>query len=302
MIDLQVNGLKTAYFDCNFWSKPEDQAIDQLCSYQYEQGISGFLATIISSPIESIITNLECIQTYRQDQRNNKAQILGVHLEGGLITKLGVHPDKYSQVFDLESAKYILKKFPSLIRLWTLCPLADTNGDVTRLAQDHGVTISYGHSKATYHEALEAFEKYKVNMVTHWGNAMYVARGFKQRETTQANLEMLDDIDLDKVDPNHIGIGLAAYRCPNIYCTAIAGSKANQDEHLDPRLLRQLALKKQEKFILVSDSVAHTRPVDHLVGGLTSLKQHCQNALAAGIPEDLVNAAVTDNVLRLRLG
>ena len=304
VLDLQINGLRTKDFCCDFWQAPDDHSIEQLCVYEQNKGINAFLATIITAPLEIIERNLQRIEDYRNrvGQQENLSQIIGVHLEGGLISQFGVHPEKYSQVFDFTAAKNLIKKFPSLIKLWTICPLMDTTGDITRLAQDHGVIISYGHSRATYHEALEAFDKYQVNMVTHWGNAMYVAKDFKQRDSSKQDLELLDSIDVNKINPADIGIGLAAYQNPNIYCTAIAGSQVNQDEHLDPRLLQQLATKKQDKFILVSDSVAHFGPVANLVGGLATLKEHSANAINAGISADLVQAATTKNIARLRLG
>ncbi|MDA1021450.1 MAG: hypothetical protein O2962_07890, partial [Cyanobacteria bacterium] len=290
MLDLQINGLATEDFSCNFWQAPEDASINSLNDYLNKKGVEQYLATIITSSYDSFVTNLKRIQNYSNKFANEN--LLGVHIEGGLITRLGVHPPEHATALNYKEAKSLIADFPGLIKLWTICPKLDPQGEVTRLAQDNGILVSYGHSNASYNEAQRAFENYGVNLVTHWGNAMYIMNDFEQRDCSDLDLSRLDT----EIDG---GIGLAAYQNPNIYCMAIAGSKKDGDEHIDPRLLKKLFAKKKDKMILVSDSVVLRPEINNLQGGLVSLAKHAQNAIAIGIPEAAVKQACNETPKKL---
>ncbi len=295
MLDLQINGFATENFRCNFWEAPDDESITALNHYLNQEDVKQYLATLITASYSTIETNLKRIQTYIN--KYGKSQIIGVHLEGGLITRMGVHPAEHASALQYEEVKTLITQFPGLIKLWTLCPKLDANGEVTRLLQDHNIVVSYGHSNANYQEAYEAFENYDVRLVTHWGNAMYVMEDFYQRNCRDSDLSRLETETAD-----HGGLGLAAYQHPEVYCMAIAGSEADEDLHLDPRLLKKLFEKKQNKMILVSDMVAkNTAPKAGcaLQGGLASLRKHAENAILAGIPEADVRKACEETPRKL---
>lgn len=289
MHDLQVNGFATDKFYCNFWQSPDDESIIQLSEFLYKEGVTSFLATLITDSYDGFNQNLKRIQEFCSKHYSSKEEahskklsfISGVHMEGGLISRVGVHPEKYSTEINFKNASELIKNFPGLIKLWTLCPKMDKAGDVTRLAQDSEIEVSYGHSEADYETAMSAFENYNVRLVTHWGNAMNIMKGFKQRNCSKKSLEKLEQTDLKTEE---LGLGYAAYHHPEVSCMAICGSEEDYDLHLDPELFKQLAAKKQDKLILVSDMVAYRGelPPPHLVGGLASLKKHYQNAKALG--------------------
>ena len=290
MLDLQINGFATKDFSCNFWQAPQDESINSLNSYLIKEEVEQYLATVITSSYSSFANNLKRIQDYSNKFGNGN--LLGVHIEGGLITSLGVHPPEHATALNYKEAKSLIADFPGLIKLWTICPKLDPQGEVTRLAQDNGIVVSYGHSNASYSEASSAFENYGVNLVTHWGNAMYIMKDFQQRDCS--------DQDLSKLDTETDGgIGLAAYQNPDIYCMAIAGSKKDGDEHIDPRLLKKLFEKKKDKMILVSDAVVLRPEIGALQGGLVSLGKHAQNAITIGIPEAAVRKSCAETPKKL---
>lgn len=301
MFDLQFNGLSTKNFSCDFWNSPDPEQIDLCLKYLFQSGVKKILATIITDNPEKAYNNLKTIFEYRKNlvdgEIQSQTEIAGVHVEGGFISRLGVHPGEYARAFDYKFAQKITQDFPDLIKLWTLCPRMDQDGSLTGFLQDQNVLVSYGHSNASFQEAQKAFEKYKVNLVTHWGNAMFVMKNFHQRNTSEQELLALDSLDIDSCAPDEIGIGLAAYRNPDVYCMAIAGSNKDADLHLDPRLLKHLACKKLDKFILVSDCVAYQGPrPNNLVGGLNTLAEHKKNAILAGVAPELVENALNANI------
>jgi N-acetylglucosamine-6-phosphate deacetylase len=286
MYDLQVNGFSGEDFYCNFWTCPDNESIIKFSRFLHKEGVTKFLATIITDSTENFITNLQRIEEFRSqyysDQSSANEQglsyIAGVHIEGGLISKLGVHLEKYSNELNFANAKKIISQFPNLVKLWTLCPRQDTNGNVTRLAQDNNILVSYGHSEADYETAMNCFDKYQVRHVTHWGNAMYIMKSFRQRDCSE---EMLLKLESTNIKNSDLGLGYAAYHHPEVSCMAICGSEEDYDLHLDPKLFKKLAEKKKNKLILVSDMVAYkgSLPPPQLVGGLASLRKHHANAM-----------------------
>jgi N-acetylglucosamine-6-phosphate deacetylase len=289
LFDYQLNGLRTSKFSCNFWKAPDDDSINRLCDYLSEDGIEGFYATLISSDPEQLLKNLKRIQDFKE--KHLRKDLAGVHIEGGMISRLGVHPEKYSKSFDLKLAQKITSQFPGLIKLWTLCPIMDKEDLLTKFLQSQSITVSYGHSNASYEVAKKAFESNKVDMVTHWGNALLVYRGFKQRNTPKEELRKLRsliELDIDSFKENDflldlnlkkedLGIGLAALKNPNIKIMIICGSEEDRDLHLDPKLIKILYELKADKLILVSDSVEANPEDSELKGGRVSLAKHYKN-------------------------
>lgn len=281
MFDLQINGFKTKDFECDFWNAANPADISALDKFLISEEVSNYLATIITNSFEQTIKNLEAIE------QSQSSLIFGVHLEGGLISKLGVHDARYAQELNLKKFQDLVKKFPKLIKLVTLCPKLDSNGDITKFLQDSAIKVSYGHSDCDFDTAWNAFENYQVDLVTHWGNAMYVCEAFKQRNCSPEDLAKLESNN-----PQKAGLGLAAYHHEKVNIMAICGSKKNFDLHLDPLLIKKLFQKKKQKMILVSDMV-HTENSEpkQLLGGLASLRTHYKNAQSLGISTDELDHA-----------
>lgn len=287
--DYQINGLKTEEFTCDFWNHPDDDSINKLCDYLLSRGIQGFFATLITSDPNELIRNLKRIENFQK--KHKRKELAGVHIEGGMISLMGVHPEKYSKSFDLNFAKEIVCDFPDLIKLWTLCPKMDMDFRLSKFLASHSITVSYGHSDASYDLGRRAFRENGVVWVTHWGNAMKVFKNFSQRNTSKKDLEILKalvETDLDKLEENELlvhfgfrredlGIGLAALKDSNVNIMVICGSEEDKDLHLDPALVKYLYELKGEKLVLVSDLVAIDLDEDGLKGGRNTLDKHYKN-------------------------
>lgn len=311
MIDLQVNGLTIAdEFHCNFWEAPHHSEIKKMCAYLYSKGIKQILATLITNSYDNIAFALSNINAYKKrfdnslDEANtdSRAHIAGVHIEGGLISRMGIHPEAYAKEFDFLKAGRLKQDYPDLIKLWTLCPLRDKDGDMTKFLQDNGVYVSYGHSDANFSQAMQAFDKYKVKLVTHWGNAMNIFKGLKQRDPNPEQIKYLEAIHPDMVvDPEQLGLGYAAYYNDKIYTMFICGSQEDKDLHIHPSLVKALIKKKKDKLILVSDSVSKSiyDRDDSLRGGLVELSKHANNLRNLGVPDLDIHQMVETNPLKI---
>lgn len=79
-IDLQINGgLGLAFPDLE---KQHFPLLTKISKYLWNQGVDGFLPTIVTTSPEKIRRSLATIAAYLSSQPSQTAQILGVHLEG----------------------------------------------------------------------------------------------------------------------------------------------------------------------------------------------------------------------------
>ncbi|MCU0549878.1 MAG: N-acetylglucosamine-6-phosphate deacetylase [Leptolyngbya sp. Prado105] len=164
-IDLQINGaLGLAFPDLNCENAHQ---LDKICRVLYEQGIDGYLPTIVTTSIEKIQRSLSTIAD------STHPEILGVHLEGPFLNpqKRGAHPEEFLLPLTIETVKQVLGDYASIVRIVTLAPELDPTGETIAYLKSLGITVSLGHSQATAAQAQQAFDR-GASMVTHAFNAM----------------------------------------------------------------------------------------------------------------------------------
>ena len=290
--DPHVNGYYNARMGikCDFWNCPDDAQIKKFSEYQFKKGILAFYPTLITSSIQEFERNLARIQEFRKKHYSSEADALkqglsyirGVHIEGGLISKKGVHPEEYTNVFkNLKTVKALVEKHPGLIKMWTLCPTMDPSGAITKYLQSQGILVSYGHSKATYSQAKKAFNEHGVKTVTHWGNTMFLHKDIPDARciTDEQIGFILNPDSINKAsNKDNFGIGYYALHDPNVTLQVICGSPEAKDVHLNPKLLRAVyELKGPEKIALVSDVACNPRRPETLRGANQLVSEHREN-------------------------
>ncbi|CAD5910998.1 N-acetylglucosamine-6-phosphate deacetylase [Planktothrix agardhii] len=172
-IDLQINGgLGLAFPDLEPQNFPK---LTKICQYLWEQGIDGFMPTIVTTSIDKIHRSLstiaEFIQTVPQDKPT--AKILGVHLEGPFLnpSKRGAHPQEHLLPLTLEQVQRVLGDYANVVKIITLAPELDPTDTIIPYLTNLGIIVSLGHSQATEEQAERAFNL-GARMVTHAFNAM----------------------------------------------------------------------------------------------------------------------------------
>jgi N-acetylglucosamine-6-phosphate deacetylase len=107
---------------------------------------------------------LGAVKSAMEEQRRNgpdrdEAAILGAHLEGPFLNP-GRHGALDPRMF-LEARDYHLESitdgFEDIIRIITVSPELDGALRLIRLCADKGITVSMGHSEATFAEAEAGF-------------------------------------------------------------------------------------------------------------------------------------------------
>lgn len=228
-VDLQINGaLGKAFTDL---SPSDSTCLQKVCRLLWEQGVDGFLPTLVTTSVENIQRSLSIIAEFVQRQPTEQiAQILGVHLEGPFLNpqKRGAHPPEYLLPLTIDQLQRVLGDYANIVKLITLAPELDTTGQAIPYLRSLGITVSLGHSLATAAQAQQAFEL-GASMVTHAFNAM---PGLHHRE------------------PGLLG---AALIHPNVWCGLIADG-----QHICPTMIQVLlrASGDSPKVFLVSDALA----------------------------------------------
>ncbi len=135
-------------------------------------GTTSFLIVVIgvpgSIPEKQLRTAIEVL-----DEQGRGAEPIGIHLEGPYMSmaKRGAHLQSWLRMPEESETEQLLQITNGHLRLLTLAPeLPGASAMIHRLVHA-GVTVSMGHTNATYEQSLEAI-KLGVTHVTHCFNAM----------------------------------------------------------------------------------------------------------------------------------
>ena len=162
-IDMQINGA----FGMDFTASPE--LIWQVAALLPRYGVTSFLPTVITSPLETIEIARKVVQSAPPDFRGTWP--LGLHLEGPFLNpaKRGAHDPAYMRLPDLQIIDGWSPE--SGVRMVTLAPELPGALDLVGVLVARGVVVSAGHSMATIEQARAGFEA-GISYGTHIFNAM----------------------------------------------------------------------------------------------------------------------------------
>lgn len=165
LIDLQIYGSGGQLFG----GKPTVEALARMEADLFNQGCTGFLATVATNSPEIVEQGIHAAKTFRKD---SKGIFLGLHLEGPYLNvkRKGAHPEKFIKKAGLTELKSWVENADGEITMMTLAPeLQDP--EVLDYLASKDIVISAGHSDANYQEA-DYFFADKVTAATHLFNAM----------------------------------------------------------------------------------------------------------------------------------
>lgn len=208
-------------FGINF-STCNSAEINHLAQKLLLRGIGGFFPTLVTDSVENIKRQIKEIKAAKENQTDDMAEILGIHLEGIFINpeKKGIHDEKLFLKPTVENYKLIED---DLIKIVTLAPELDEDSKLQDYLIKQGVKVQAGHTNS--------LDLGKCSGVTHLFNAM---GAISHRAKSAALSALIDD---------------------RIYTEVIADGI-----HLSKDIL-QLVFKCKpfEKIILVSDSLPIAR-------------------------------------------
>lgn len=138
-------------------------------------GVTSFLIAVVGTPgllpEEQLRAAVEAIDTWKVGDR--AAEPLGIHLEGPFINvlKRGAHSPAWLRMPNEIEIEQVLALTKGYLRLITLAPELPGAPTMIRQLVDAGVTVSMGHTDATYEQAREAIQL-GITHMTHCFNAM----------------------------------------------------------------------------------------------------------------------------------
>ncbi len=163
-IDIHVHGSK----GIDFMDAGKDD-YKTVADSLYSEGVTTFLATTLTSDFDSL--NRVCMTV--AEAKAEVPSLAGIHLEGPYISEArkGAQNAAYIRNPDIEEFEKLQKSAKGNIRCITLAPEKPGAKSFIRYVSDCGVTVSAGHSDATFSDMKEALEHGLTN-VTHTHNAM----------------------------------------------------------------------------------------------------------------------------------
>jgi len=163
-IDLQINGA----LGHDFTDSP--YSIWEVATRLPEYGVTSFLPTIITSPLETVAEAQKAIRS-EPPAGFQGADPIGLHLEGPFLNpaKRGAHNPDYLRPPDLSAVREWSPE--KGVRFVTLAPELPGALELVHALTPRGVVVSAGHSMATLEQAREGFEA-GISYGTHLFNAM----------------------------------------------------------------------------------------------------------------------------------
>lgn len=212
-------------------------APDQILSYARwvaRSGVSSFLIGVVGAPGDlpepQIQASVAAIERWHAEGDGSRgAEPLGIHLEGPYISELrrGAHPPAWLRKPNPAETERILALAGAHLRLITVAPELPGAIDLIRRMVAAGVTVSMGHTDATFDQAQEAI-RIGVTHVTHCYNAM---RQLRHR------------------DPGPLG---AVAQAPQV-----AGEVIADGIHVHPAMVEVLVkLLGSQRTIVITDALA----------------------------------------------
>ncbi|MGW6665733.1 MULTISPECIES: N-acetylglucosamine-6-phosphate deacetylase [Peribacillus] len=157
-----------------------NEALSTMAETLPKEGTTSFLATTMTQTAEAIESALLNAGKYIENQSQEHAEIIGIHLEGPFISPVrkGAQPEEHIVDPDVTLFKRWQEMAENQIKLVTLAPEQPNGLDLAAHLKATGVVASIGHSDATYDQIDEAIQAGTTH-VTHLYNGM---RGLHHRE------------------------------------------------------------------------------------------------------------------------
>jgi N-acetylglucosamine-6-phosphate deacetylase len=163
-IELQING----GFGMDFTEQPD--AIFPVAAHLPRFGVTRFLPTIITSPLEQIRLAQGAVRAGASKEFRGAVPV-GLHLEGPFLNpeRKGAHRAAYMRPPSVEDTGAWSPE--NGVRLVTLAPELEGAHEVIRALNQRGVVVSAGHSQASFQQARAGFQA-GIRFATHLFNAM----------------------------------------------------------------------------------------------------------------------------------
>jgi N-acetylglucosamine-6-phosphate deacetylase len=270
------------------------EALDGMARRLLRRGVTSFLPTAVTAPLDVLAAFAERVQSWRADAPDDGAEPLGFNLEGPFLaaSRHGAH-DPALLLAPADASRPAIERLVDGLSVITVAPELPGAVELIGRLSERGVAVSIGHSAATLDEARAGYAA-GARTTTHLFNAM---------------------TGLDHRAP---GVALAALLDDAAFVELIADGN-----HVHPALWPLIGrLKPADRLLLVSDAIpmagtgdgrgrigglevevvggrATLAGTSTLAGSVIALDDAVRNLVATGVPLPDAVAAATGNPLAL---
>jgi N-acetylglucosamine-6-phosphate deacetylase len=181
LIDLHIHGA-----DGISITDSDKDSLDRLSNALVKFGITGFLWTTMSAPIEELDEIMTKVSTF---EHSKGALCYGINIEGSFISpqRAGSHVKEYIFEPSIELLQRWLTLSNNKIKIITIAP-EKTSKEFIDFLLKNNIIPSIGHSKANYEQTITALS-HGASYFTHLGNATGMLH---QREPGLVGAALLD--------------------------------------------------------------------------------------------------------------
>ncbi|HEY0797877.1 MAG TPA: amidohydrolase family protein [Candidatus Baltobacteraceae bacterium] len=172
MIDVHTNGA-----DDTLFNRDQGNAVEAASHSYAAQGATGFVATIMTAPWESMLHAAsevaEAAHALAEDSSASGARCLGIHFEGPFLNPKfrRVHRGDWLVPAGLDRARALIEACRGALVMTTMAPEIEGVDECARFFYDQGIVCSAGHTAARYREGMLAIGL-GFRTLTHAFNAM----------------------------------------------------------------------------------------------------------------------------------
>ena len=242
------------------------EGLQAIADYELSQGVTYICPAGMTLPEEQLAQICRNTAAHRE-HNSGGAEVVGAHLEGPFLSmaKKGAQNGAFIHEPDVEMLRRLQQQAKGCVKLVTVAPEEPNGLDFVRQAAKDGITVSLGHTTASYDVAKAAFEAGATH-ATHLYNGMP---------------------PLHHRDPGVIG---AAFDVPGTRVELICDGI-----HIHESVVRlTFALFGAERVVLISDSLRATgMPDGRYPFGGQEIEVHGNRATIADHPETLAGSVTS---------
>jgi N-acetylglucosamine-6-phosphate deacetylase len=172
LIDVHTNGAEDMLFN-----RDQGNAVEAASQSYAMQGATGFVATIMTAPWESMLHAAsevaEAAHALAEDAAAPGARCLGIHFEGPFLNNKfrRVHRGDWLIPANIDRARALVESCRGAMVMATMAPEVEGVDEVARFFHDQGIVCSAGHTAARYRDGMLAIGL-GFRTLTHAFNAM----------------------------------------------------------------------------------------------------------------------------------
>jgi len=147
--------------------------IEKIGRYEASMGTTTLVPAISAAPTEKLLEVIKHMRKFYQKKIKACSEIEGIHLEGPYFSEVykGAHKPKNIRNPQIDEMKALLEEGKGAVKIMTIAPELPGAEEVIKYGVENGVSMSCGHTNATFEEAQKGIE-WGVSQCTHIYNAM----------------------------------------------------------------------------------------------------------------------------------